>query len=87
MVRSVEKGRTGAEMGNIQKLIKAVIEAKAQQNKIIYVSKSEYDSLVGVLGYVPSNLQINHFVPDGQAVVVDQNELNKMSTPNGLKKI
>lgn len=86
MARNVARERTGEEMDNISNFIKAVIDAKAKQNKIIYVSKSEYDSLIGVLGHVPSNLKINNFVPERQAIVVDQNELNKMSNPNGLTK-
>ena len=57
-----------------------------EMDKVIFVAKSEYDEIVNKLGYVPSNLKVNNFLPDNKAYVVDLNQMNKMFRVNGLTK-
>ena len=47
-------------------------------DKSIYVDEETYKIITEKLGYEPSNLFVNRFVPKNQAIVVDNKAFEKM---------
>lgn len=49
-----------------------------------YVNKITYDSIVNNLGYEPSNLKVNPYIRDNQAIVIDNMKLEDFMKPKIL---
>lgn len=44
---------------------------QSKEYKPVFVNQETYDKVVEKLGYVPENLTVNNFLPDNQAVILN----------------
>jgi hypothetical protein len=61
---------------DIQKLVDETLP------KTIYLNKKTYDLVLEKIDFIPSNMEINNYLPDNQAIVL--NETQKRNMNKGL---
>jgi hypothetical protein len=57
---------------------------KMSENKTVFVSEENYKMIVEKLGYKPSNLVVNKFLPDTNHAIVVDNKQVKAPVFNGF---
>jgi hypothetical protein len=59
----------------LEKLQKLVEQLKP---KTVFLNQKTYDSVVQQIDFKPSNVTINNFIPDNQAIVMNNKQMEDM---------
>lgn len=52
--------------------------AELLEHKIIYMNKKTYEEVLLQLDFKPTNVEVNNFLPDNHAIILNENQLNNM---------
>lgn len=52
-----------------------------EEDKTIFINKKTYEIIIEKLGFKPSNLEVNNYLPDNQAILFNEKQLEEMLKP------